>query len=275
MKPYYQDDLASLYHGDAREVMAKLPAESVDAIVTSPPYAMQRKGTYGGVPETDYHAWTVAWMAEARRLLKPDGSVIINIRPHIKNGQISDYVLRTRLALRDDEWAECEEMIWHKPGSMPVGSVRRPRRSWESLLWYAKHGSPYSAPKAAGAAYSAIQTGAGRKGPHLSPRQKITKHFQGTARVPDVISISTRSNANSSGVNDHPAVYPWQLAEWVGKLVCPPGGTVLDPFSGSASTGVAAIRNGWRYIGIDAAEEYVEMSASRLAQQRDIFGGVA
>src|SRR5690606_26585109 len=106
--------------------MATLPDASVDALITSPPYAMQRKDTYGGVPEADYPAWTVAWMAEARRVLKPDGSAVINIRPHVRNGQISDYVLRTRLALREDGWAEVEELIWNKISGAPLGAVNRP-----------------------------------------------------------------------------------------------------------------------------------------------------
>src|SRR5690348_8805380 len=140
----------SILEGDCIDVMRDLPAESVDAVVTSPPYAMQRKATYGGVPESEYPAWTVAWMSEARRLLKPDGSVVINIRPHVRNGQISDYTLRTRLALREDGWAEVEELIWHKKSGPPMGHTQRPRRSWESLHWFAKHGQPFTDPKAAG-----------------------------------------------------------------------------------------------------------------------------
>src|SRR5699024_10729669 len=62
--PTYDRNGAQLYVGDCVEVMAALPAESVDAIVTSPPYAMQRKSTYGGIPESEYPAWTVAWMDE-------------------------------------------------------------------------------------------------------------------------------------------------------------------------------------------------------------------
>jgi DNA modification methylase len=66
-------------------------------------------------------------------------------------------------------------------------------------------------------------------------------------------------------MSNHPAPYPPALAEWVGKLICPQGGTILDPFSGSASTGVACIRNGWDYIGIEAMPEYAAMSRKRLA----------
>src|SRR5699024_10851158 len=121
----YDRNNAQLYVGDCVEVMAALPAESVDSIVTSPPYAMQRKSTYGGIPEAEYPAWTVAWMAEARRVLKPDGSVLLNIRPHIKAGQLADYTLRTRLALRESGWAEVDEIVWFKRSSPPTGSPRK------------------------------------------------------------------------------------------------------------------------------------------------------
>lgn len=268
MSIYYCDDLATLHHGDCIEIMKSLPAESVDAIVTSPPYAEQRKATYGGIPEVAYPAWTVAWMSEAWRVLKPNGSALINIRPHIKDGQISDYVLRTRLALREAGWNECEELIWHKKGA-PLGSTARPRRSWESLLWFAKHGKPYSNPKAAGKTTTRLGLSGGRPGAHIGSRQFNANgsKVEGIARVPDIVEISTRLNRDSDGLNDHPAPFPWQLAEWMGKLICPPSGTILDPFSGSASTGVAAIRNGWHYIGIDAVEEYVTTSAKRLERE--------
>jgi site-specific DNA-methyltransferase (adenine-specific) len=252
--------------GDCIEVMRTLPAESVDAIVTSPPYAMQRKATYGGIAEKDYPSWTVEWMAEAMRLLKPDGSVIINIRPHIKDGQISDYVLRTRLALREGGWVELEEMIWNKKGGAPLGSVNRPRRSWESLLWFGKHGHAWSAPKAGGVASSRVGgVSSKRTGPHIHGKQKMPE--VGISRVSDVAEISTRKNENDNGLNTHAAPFPPALAEWCGKLICPDGGTILDPFSGSASTGIAAIRNGWDYIGIDAVAEYVDMSRLRLAAE--------
>jgi DNA modification methylase len=250
-----------IHEGDCIDVMRSLPAESVDAVITSPPYAQQRKATYGGVPEADYPAWTVAWMAEARRLLKPNGSVVINIRPHVRNGQISDYTLRTRLALREAGWAEIEELIWHKKGGAPLGAVNRPRRSWESLHWFALHGRPFCDPKAAGDASEHVgMAGTGRNGPHIGSLGGRETFRPGVARVTDVTAIKPAW----SGV-DHPAPYPPALAEWVAKLICPPGGTVLDPFNGSASTGIAAIRNGMDYVGIDAVAEYVDMSRRRLA----------
>jgi DNA modification methylase len=278
VKPYFSDDLVSLYLGDCIQVMQSLPSESVDAVVTSPPYAMQRKATYGGIPEAEYPAWTVAWMSEVRRLLKPDGSAIINIRPHVRNGQISDYTLRTRLALRDDGWNEVDELIWFKRNAMPAGSTRTPRRTWESLHWFSIHGKPWSDPKANGTPMSKDVTDRpGRllagKGDRAGWAHQIAgdaSKFGAVARSRDVAEINTgRRDKWAENNAPHPATYPWQLASWAGKLVTPPGGTILDPFSGSASTGVACIRNGWDYVGIDAVEEYVEMSARRLRAEQE------
>lgn len=254
-----------LHAGDCIDVLRTLPDCSVDSVVTSPPYAMQRASTYGGIPEKDYPEWTVSWMREVWRVLKDDGSAIINIRPHIRNGQISDYVLRTRLSLREAGWAELEELIWNKKGGAPLGSIHRPRRSWESLLWFGKHGRAYSDPKAAGQVSERVGGTQGRPGPHIKDNQ--TDLRTGIARVPDIVSISTAANGKSDGLNDHPAPFPWQLAEWCGKLITPPGGTILDPFTGSSSTGVAAIRNGWNFIGIDQSPEYIDMSNSRLSEE--------
>ena len=250
-----------LYVGDCIDVLKTLPDSSVDSVVTSPPYAMQRAATYGGIPEKDYPEWTVAWMREVWRVLKDDGSVIINISPHVKNGELSDYVLRTRLALREAGWTELGELIWHKTRAMPVGNIHRPRRHWESLLWFGKHGRPYSDAKANGNDAN-NQDGGGQHtangwGHYNSSPDK--SGYPTRARSADVVSMAP--NLESVG---HPAPFPWQLAEWCGKLITPPGGTILDPFTGSSSTGVAAKRNGWDFIGIDKSAEYIEMSRKRL-----------
>ena len=254
-----------LYVGDCIDVLKTLPDSSVDSVVTSPPYAMQRASTYGGVPEKDYPEWTVAWMAEVKRVLKDDGSVIINISPHLKNGELSDYVLRTRLALREAGWTELGELIWYKPDAMPLGSPVRPRRSWESLLWFGKHGRAYCDAKAHGIPTKRPGEPIAQSGQHTrNPEWNLVQNNSrrpapAVARCTDVATIAKGASAYG-----HPAPFPWQLAEWCGKLITPPGGTILDPFTGSSSTGVAAIRNGWDFIGIDQSPEYIEMSRQRL-----------
>ena len=277
MTPYYEDDRATVYHGDAAEVIASLPDASVDCVVTSPPYAEQRASTYGGVPEADYPAWTVGWMAPLKRVLKPRGSVIINIRPHVKGGAISDYTLRMRLALRGAGWSEVDELIWYKPAAPPLGHIGRPRRSWESLHWFGRSGEVWCDPKVNGTASQRIGMESGRAArsgwSHLHGEQNTA--WSGVSRGTDVAVFGTYDNANDCEDTNHPAPYPSKLAAWCIRLVCPPGGTVLDPFSGSGSTGVAALQEGRRYVGIDLAEEYAAMSARRVAKEPltlDIFG---
>ena len=260
----------SLHVGDCVDILKSLPDKSVDGVVTSPPYAMQRASTYGGIPEKDYPEWTVTWMQEVWRVLKDDGSVIINISPHIKNGELSDYVLRTRLALREAGWTELEELIWHKPDAAPVGHIRRPRRAWEHLLWFGKHGRPYVDPYAAGkppkAKSGSTTNRASRNGwGHAIQWGKNGEGYTEN-KIARVTNHVTLPKARANGV-DHPAMFPWELAEWCGKLITPPGGTILDPFAGSSSTGVAAIHNGWNFIGIDQSPEYIEMSNRRLSAE--------
>lgn len=254
----------ALHHGDCIEVMRTLPAESIDAIVTSPPYAEQRKSTYGGIREAEYPEWTVTWMTEARRLLKPNGSVLLNISPHKKNGGLADYVLRTRLAVREAGWTEIDEIVWHKTNAMPTGRADRPKRTWESILWYGKHGRVWSDAKANGHAPAPRSNNYGSQ----KADRNGWDHSPTGGRV--VPQIARCTNVFASSVSgwwekvEHPAPFPVTLAEWLAKLTCPPGGTILDPFSGSASTGVAALRNGWNYVGIDAVAEYIDMSRARL-----------
>src|SRR5690348_5525245 len=116
------------------EVAPHLASDSIAAVVTSPPYAEQRKAQYGGIPEDDYPLWTLAWFTCLRAALSPTASLLVNIREHVANGEMSDYVHRTRMCLRAADWIELDELIWVKPDAMPVGRNDRPRRSWERIL---------------------------------------------------------------------------------------------------------------------------------------------
>lgn len=279
MNPYYQDETSTIYHGDCTDVIGQLPDQSVDCVVTSPPYAEQRASTYGGIPESEYPRWTVGWMEPLKRVLKPRGSVIINIRPHVHKGVISDYTLHTRLLLRTCGWSELDELVWYKPGAPPLGHPGRPRRSWESLHWFGLSGDVWCDPKSNGSMSKSV----GLNNPSRSSRhgwghveEPSGPAIDGISRCSDVASFATRHNPNDSDDNRHPAPYPPKLAAWLIRLVCPPGGTVLDPFCGSASTGVAAIQESRRFIGIDLVEEYAAMSARRLAKEPlTLLGGAS
>lgn len=250
-----------LYNADCLDVLLTLDAGSVDAVITSPPYAEQRKKQYGGIPENEYPSWTVAWLEALRPALRSDGSVLINIREHVKDGQISDYVHKTRLAVRAAGWMECEELIWIKPDGPPVGHVNRPRRSWERVLWFAQS-EPWVNTRNGGQPSKRLGMARATRGAGQWLHGPQGEHREGVARCQDYISISVGHNA--SGLL-HPAAYPVALAEWLMGLVARHGSLVLDPFMGSGTTGVACMQTGRHFIGVEIDAGYLAIAQDRLA----------
>jgi site-specific DNA-methyltransferase (adenine-specific) len=257
--------LNAIQHASCFDALAKIPNNSINAVITSPPYAEQRKKQYGGVSEADYPTWTVEWMSAIWDRLTDDGNVAIVIRPHLKNGQISDYVLRTRLALREAGWRECEELIWIKPGSPPMGHIGRPRRSWESIHWFAKREKSFCDPLANGVASNRLGLESKKGMSNYIHDQVARVTTSGIARCRDYVEVST-SGVNRDPINTHPAQFPEQLARWLIELLCPPQGIVFDPFIGSGTTAVAALRTGRPYAGADLCEDYVRIANHRLNQ---------
>ena len=124
--------------GDCREVLKTLPDDSIDLIVTSPPYADQRKNTYGGVHPDDYVEWFLPISAELLRVLKPTGTFILNIKERVVKGERHTYVIELILAMRKQGWLWTEEYCWHKKNSYPGKWPNRFRDSWERLLQFNK-----------------------------------------------------------------------------------------------------------------------------------------
>ena len=253
--------MSEIVCGNCLDIIKTIPEKSVDLICTSPPYAEQRKELYASISEEDYPNWTVEWMNECARVLKDSGSVAIVIRPHISHGQISDYVLKTRLAVRKSGWLECEELIWIKPNSPPLGSISRPRRSWESILWFSRSSNPFCSPKANGTPSDRIglesKKGVGKY------KSGVSTAKTGIARCRDYVEVGT-SGVDRSKENTHPALFPQKLAEWIVRLLSPENGIVLDPFVGSGTTAVACAVLQRNYIGIDISQEYCEYAQKRL-----------
>lgn len=260
------DVAACVVHGDCMKLIPTLDDGSVNLTVTSPPYAEQRKGHYRGVSENDYPEWTVKWMGLLWDKLADDGSALIVIRPNIKKGVLADYVLRTRLALREDGWTECDELVWLKPDAPPLGSNRRPRRTWESVLWFAKGGSPYVNLTACGRESNrvgfvgSLRFGVGGNSPVRGGQRGDV--VNGVSRCSDVFVAAV--GGNEKGL-DHPAMFPKSLAEQLILTFSREGDLVCDPFCGAGSTLSAARSHSRDYRGFDSALKYVRMAQKRLA----------
>lgn len=103
-----------LYLGDSKEQLKLLPDNSVDLIVTSPPYADQRKSTYGGIHPDKYVEWFLPISEQLLRVLKPTGTFVLNIKEKVVKGERSTYVLELIIEMRKQGWLWTEEFIWHK-----------------------------------------------------------------------------------------------------------------------------------------------------------------
>ncbi len=128
--------LNCIIHGDARTQLKNYPENFFDLIVTSPPYADNRKHTYGGVHPDNYVGWFLQFSHEFLRVLKPTGSFILNIKEKVMEGQRHTYVLELILEMKRQGWIWTEEYIWHKKNCYPGKWPNRFRDAWERCLHF-------------------------------------------------------------------------------------------------------------------------------------------
>jgi len=241
--------------------------ESVDLIVTSPPYAEKRKKTYGGIPADKYVEWFLPISAELMRVLKPTGSFILNIKEGAVNGERQTHVLELVLALRKQGWLWVDEFIWNKTNPFPTGSKKRLKDGFERCYHFAKTKDFKFFPDAV--KYKSTSKWAGdnerrkNKGAHHTTNgsgMNMSRRIVG-----DLVRPSNVLTMPSSSINiEHPAVFPQALPEFFIKLMTQRGDLVLDPFMGSGTTSLAARNLGRRYEGVESMEEYVDLNAQRL-----------
>ena len=129
----YKNTKADFYLDDCLNVLKDLPSNSVDLIITSPPYSDQRKGTYGGLHPDKYVEWFLPKTKEFLRVLKPTGTFTLNIKEKVVNGERHTYVLELIQEMRKQGWLWTEEFIWHKKNCHPGKWPNRFRDAWERL----------------------------------------------------------------------------------------------------------------------------------------------
>ena len=252
--------------------MKKVPDNSVDLIVTSPPYADQRKSTYGGIVAEEYVEWFMSVADELLRVLKPSGTFILNIKEKVVDGERSTYVMELILEMRKRGWLWTEEFIWHKKNCFPGKWSNRFRDAWERLLQFNKS-------RKFNMYQDAVKVPVGdwakNRLKNLSETDKVrdnAKNGSGfgknvsnwigreTVYPTNVIHLSTEcSNKN------HSAAFPRELPEWFVKLFTRENDTVLDPFMGSGTTIEVANKMHRNAIGIEIVPEYYDAVRNRFA----------
>ena len=131
-------EINKIYNESCLETMKRMDDNSIDLVVTSPPYADRRKTTYGGIHPDNYADWWLDISKDVRRVLKPTGSFVLNIKENVVDGERHTYVLELIIAMRKQGWLWTEEYMWHKKNSFPGYWPNRLRDGWERLLHFTK-----------------------------------------------------------------------------------------------------------------------------------------
>ncbi len=285
--------------------MASMDAGSVDAIVTSPPYADQRAyepgelgrrsgshpvhrrrrapgpGRRSAAPAA-WVDWIEPYTAEMLRVLSPAGSAMLNLGIVLRDGEehdCTDAILRNA---RAQGWKLLHRLIWHKPNGQVPSAPGYLTVSHEFVLWLSSTTSPWRAfeqPPGSQASREVRTPHAASSRDRMSAlyapkdagcyRRRHALHPDG-ARPTTVFTCAVGGEPNPDG---HPARMPPKLAAHLVAMCCPPGGLVLDPFSGNATTGLMARRAGRRYLGIELDPAYAEASRRRLRDDAPLFAG--
>jgi len=291
-KPYYETEYGITYLGDSKELFSNKSLEGkVDLIMTSPPFALQRKKEYGNVDATEYVEWFKEFACIFHTILKQKGSLVIHIGGSWTRGQPTKNLYQYELLLElckipNFKFYLAQEFFWYNPAKLPTPAewvtVRRERvKDAVDFMWrLSKDPHPKASNKNVLRPYSEsmellLKNGYKAKlrpsGHQIST--KFNKRHKG-AIPPNLLQFShTESNSRylrmcrETGIKPHPARYPAGLPEFFIKMLTDEGNLVIDPFTGSNVTGEVCERLKRRWIGVDIIEEYLEGSKFRFNNQ--------
>lgn len=271
-RPFFHDLGLTLYLGDSLRVMRDLPDESVNCLVTSPPYWKMRdnglKAQLGqeNTPEL-YVAALTEIFAEARRILRSDGVAWINLGDKFLKKEMLGIPHLVSESLRTVGWKRRMEIIWNKTNVRPESAKDRPTLAHEYLFMLTKSPRYWYDAKAIEepakwerwgdqtvAKYAKTKTATG----WMEPKTKTELQKRTTKNKRSVWSIPT---ANYPGYHD--AVFPDALAEPCILAGCPEGGVLFDPFIGSGTTAVVGIGHNRTCVGIE-----LDRAAAKQCVQR-------
>ncbi len=286
IEPTYKTELGSLFCADSLEFMREMADDSVDLVVTSPPYALHFKKEYGNANQQDYTAWLIPFAREIKRIMKSSGSFVLNLGGAWQAGSPirSLYHYRTLLALVDEVGFDlAQEFFWFNPAKMPAPAewvnVRRIRvkDSVEYIFWLVKDPMAKADNRKVLQSYSEDMKRLIKRGLRQTIRPSghiINSSFasdQGGSIPSNLIQCgNTESNSpyikNSklAGNKIHPARFPADLPRFFTEFLTSPGDLVLDPFAGSNTTGYVAEGLRRKWISVEIREDYAEESRLRF-----------
>jgi len=288
-EPLYTTRYGAAYVGDALELLQGLPDESIDLVLTSPPFALQRQKEYGNVDQDEYVDWLLSFAIEIKRVLKSSGSFVLDLGGAYRRGRPvrSLYNYRVLIRMCDDlGWNLAEEFFWFNPSKLPspiewVNKRKiRAKDAVNTIWWFSKTDFPKADITKVLLPYSErMKLLLQNSDKYYSPKKRPSGHDissrfaedKGGAIPPNLLQIpNTESNSRYLrccqivGINGHPARFPEKLPEFFIHFLTDVGDTVLDIFAGSNTTGAVAEALGRRWIAFEIDRSYLATSAFRF-----------
>lgn len=301
--PYYSTELGAAYLDDSREVLQAMPEGSVDAVITSPPYALHFKKEYGNADKADYVEWFLPFATEIFRVLKDEGSFILNIGGSYNKGLPTRSIYQYKLLIELVETVGfhlAQEFYWYNPAKMPMPAewvtVRRIRvkDAVEHVWWLSKTPHPKANNRNVLKPYSEDMIRLNQRGVRATVRpsgHNIKASFDkvnaGGSIPPNVFEEGMRQEAapsnflkfgnnsandiytkscKESGIKIHPARFPAALPDFFIKMLTNEGDVIVDTFAGSNTTGAVAESLRRRWIAIELTQEYLDASKFRFEE---------
>jgi len=273
--------LDTIIQGDCLSAIKTFPDECIDLIVTSPPYADNRKKTYKGIPTNQYVQWFLPISYELKRVLKPEGSFVLNIKERTINSERQTYVLELILEMRRQGWLWTEEYIWHKKNCYPGKWPNRFRDAWERCLHFTKQKKFKMLQQAV---MVPMGSWAEKRLTKLSDTDRIRDESRSLSGFGKNVSnwlgkkyvypTNVLHLATECSNRNHSAAFPISLPSWFIKLFTEPEDVVLDPFIGSGTTALACIELDRHYIGIELMDEYYKLAIEAVAAHSKLVAAV-
>lgn len=294
VKALYKTRFGEAYVGDAFRLLQSVRSESIDLVLTSPPFALQRQKEYGNVDQKEYVDWLLSFAPEVKRVLKKSGSFVLDLGGAYQRGRPvrSLYNYRILVRLCDEQgWRLAEEFFWFNPSKLPspiewVNKRKiRVKDAVNTVWWFAKTDLPKADIRKVLIPYSErmkllLQDVEKFYSPKKRPSgHDISSRFgqdKGGAIPPNLLRIAnTESNSHYlrcckiAGVKPHPARFPEKLPEFFIRMLTDSGDTALDFFAGSNTTGAVAESLGRKWIAFEIDRVYLAASAFRFLDKAD------
>lgn len=291
---HFSTNLGQIILGNSEEVLKNIEPESVDLIMTSPPFGLVRKKDYGNADAKDYLDWFKPFANEFKRVLKDNGSLVIDIGGSWIPGQPTRSLYHFKLLIMLCEeygFHLAQEFYWWNPSKLPTPAewvnIRRVRvkDAVNCIWWLSKTPYPRASNKRVLQPYSESMRGLLKNGYKAKKRPSghdISTKFSknnNAAIPPNIIAIAnTESNSyylrycSERNIKPHPARYPADLPEYFIRMLTEEGDFVIDPFAGSCVTGEVCQKLNRKWICIDMEEEYLRGALGRFeVKHKEIY----